>query len=91
VLHLTSQHFFHLKLGARIGTNNWAELIALWMLLNFARDKGIRLLQVVGDSKLVVDCFKGRAHLNIIALLPWQRRIRELQETFESISIEHVY
>jgi ribonuclease HI len=75
VLHLTSDHFFHLKLGVGIGTNNQAKLIALWVLLNFAQDKGIRLLQVVGDSKLVVDWFKGRAHLDIIDLLPWQCRI----------------
>jgi hypothetical protein len=91
VLYLTFDHFFHLKFKVGLGTNNRGELIALWVLLNFAQDKGIRNIQVFGDSKLVVDWFKGRAQLVILALLPWQHRIRELQEAYDFVTIEHVY
>jgi ribonuclease HI len=36
------------------------ELIALWTLLETTKKKDIRKLQVMGDSKLVIDWAKGK-------------------------------
>ena len=41
--------------GAGEGTNNRVETYALWILLKAAVEKGIRTLQVLGDSKLLID------------------------------------
>lgn len=56
-VYLSQNHIFKLKLGARIGTNNIVELLALWGLLYLENYKKLRKLQVVGDFKLVVDWF----------------------------------
>ena len=36
-LHLSENHFFHLKMGLGRGTNNYAELLSLKLLLLFAK------------------------------------------------------
>lgn len=72
VLHLSSDHYVLLKLGAGLGTNTRVELIALWILLNFARNKGIHHLQVVGNYKVVIDWFKGKAQFDSLPLSSWQ-------------------
>lgn len=41
VLHLNEDHFFRLKWGLGEGTNNRAELLALYMLLIFAHEKEV--------------------------------------------------
>jgi len=91
VLYLSPNHFFLLKLGVGLGSNTQAELMALYALLYFGRDKGIQRLQVVGDSKVIVDCFQGKAHLDSLILTAWQCKIRDLQESYHSVSIEHIY
>jgi hypothetical protein len=61
------------------------------VLLNFAQNKGIRNVQAFGDSKLVLDWFKGREQLVILASLSLQHKIRQLQEAFDFVTIEHFY
>jgi hypothetical protein len=48
------------------------ELIVLWVLLLYARDIEIQQLQVVGDSKVVLEWFQRKALLEILVLIPWQ-------------------
>jgi ribonuclease HI len=91
VLHLFPNHIFLLKLGVGHGRNTQDELISLWVLFNFAREKGIWHLQVVGDSKVVIDWFKRKTQLDILVMLPWQRKIQDLKESYDSIIIEHIY
>ena len=58
--------------GAGEGTNNRAETYAMWMLLKATVEKGIRTLQVLGDSKLLIDWENGRSqisNLNLNAIL----------------------
>ena len=42
-------------MGLGIGTNNFAELLALNLLLQIAGEKGIHNLQIFGDSKNVIN------------------------------------
>ena len=56
-LFLGEKHYFHLQLRASVGTNTRVELLALWGLLFFARSKGILSLQVVEDSKVIINWF----------------------------------
>jgi len=52
---MDSSFYFHLKYAAGEGTNNRVELYALWILLKCAKEKGLHKLQVLGDSKLVIN------------------------------------
>jgi ribonuclease HI len=46
---------FQAKLAVGPSTKNREELYAMWLLLKTTADKGIKKLQVFGDSKLMVD------------------------------------
>lgn len=63
----------------------------LWDLFHFSSEKRIRQLQMVGDPKVIVNWFQGKNQLESLVLAAWQCRIRELQETFDSITVEHIY
>ena len=78
VLHLSHDHFFRRKLGSGIGSNTRVELLALWVLLKFSKDKGVHDIHIVGDSKVIVDWFLGKACLEFLVLEQWQSRVCEL-------------
>jgi len=66
------------------------ELLALWALLLFADKKGFHL-QVLGDSKVIVDSVNDKGGLNGCTLEYWCRRICCEQTHFSEITSEHVY
>jgi ribonuclease HI len=55
VLYISSTHYIHIRYSPGGGTNNREELIAPWTLLEVAKKKNVRSLQVYGDSKMVFD------------------------------------
>jgi ribonuclease HI len=55
ILHLSPDNSFKLKMGMGSETNNFTELMALKLLLLFAREKEVKSLQIVGDSMLVIN------------------------------------
>jgi ribonuclease HI len=91
VLHLSHSKFYNLKLGVGAGSNTRAKLLALWGLLNFAKSIHVEHLQVVGDSKLIVDWINHICNLQVLNLESWQKRIRQLQEAFQELTITQVY
>ena len=54
-LYLNQSHFFQISLGLGTGTNNYAELMTLKLLLCFANERNYRELQVYGDSMVVIN------------------------------------
>jgi ribonuclease HI len=84
ILYLDSAHHFSLKYGAGRGTNNRAEIYALWILLKVAVDKQVRKIQVLGDSKLVMDWANGKAQIIL-------ERILEIRALFEEVSFAHIF
>ena len=73
------------------GTNTRAELLALWSLLHYAASLGIDSIQIAGDSRIIVEWFKGKLKLDVLHLTYWKERILLLQRQFKEISIQHVY
>ena len=67
--------------GEGEGTNNRADTYALWMLLKAAVEKGIRTLQVLGDSKLLIDWENGHSQISNLNLNPILELILELKRT----------
>jgi ribonuclease HI len=48
-------------------------------------------LQVYGDSKIVIDWLNNRGKLQVISLVRWKDRIKELTKSFNTISFSHIY
>ena len=82
---------FNVKWNCGIGTNTRSELLALWSILHLARTLGIDSIQIAGDSRVIVDWFKGIIHLDAILLTFWMDRILQMRDQFLEISIQHIY
>ena len=54
---------FRLKLNCGSGTNTRGELLALWCILFFSFYKKVTRLEVVGDSKVIIDWFTNENNL----------------------------
>ena len=68
ILYLSDQHFFTFLVGLGLGTNNFAELLALKLLTTLALKQGVQSLQVFGDSQLVINWISGKFRINNILL-----------------------
>ncbi|MDE2600102.1 MAG: ribonuclease HI family protein [Rhodocyclaceae bacterium] len=72
------------------GCNNEAELNALCALLELARDKGVRHLQIYGDSDVAVKYVAGIKSTEIERLRKLVERSQILLGNFESVSLSWV-
>jgi ribonuclease HI len=70
VLYLKENHRISFKAVVGEGTNNRAELYALWLLMRPAFEKGLEQLQILGDSKLVISWENGKNNLQNLSLYP---------------------
>ena len=59
---------FNIKWNCGFGTNTRSELLALWSILHFARSLGIDAIQIAGDSRIIVEWFKGIIQLEAVLL-----------------------
>lgn len=78
--------------GKRIGetTNNQAEYAALIRALNAAADLGLDEIDIRGDSELIVNQVQGVWDTNDPDLREQRVRVRELLNSFDRWSLEHV-
>jgi ribonuclease HI len=91
VLHLSYSHLFKMKWGLGPGTNNFAELMALKLLLTFAGEKGISNLQIFGDSMVIINWIRKSQKCHNIRLLPLLDEVFLILDTYSNFSIHHVY
>jgi hypothetical protein len=91
ILFLSISHYINIKHGAGHGTKNWAELYTLWLLIKTAADRGIPKLQVLGDSKLLIDWANGKNMIINLVLSLVMSRVVEIKRRFEAISSLHIY
>jgi ribonuclease HI len=73
------------------GTNTREELLGVWATLTLATRLAIRDIQVLGDSKIVIDWLNDKGSLQACALESWKNRIRDLIKNFREISFAHIY
>jgi ribonuclease HI len=76
-------------LGA--GTNNRVELMGVWATLFLEIRLHITGLQIIGDSKLIIDWCNGIGSLQSLALEGWKDQIKKLSTLFEKVSYNHAY
>ena len=90
-LYLSKSHSFHLSSGLGRGSNNFAELMALKILILFALEQHCHSLQSFGDSMIVLDWARGSSRCNVFRILPILEEVVLLLQNFNDISFTHVY
>ena len=55
LLYLSKTHFFEMIVGLGEGSNNFAEIMSLKLLLVLAAEKGVTTLNFMGDSSNVIN------------------------------------
>ena len=91
VLHLSESHFFVMSMGLGGGTNNFAELMSLKLLLMFPIEKGCTELNFLGDSMNVTNWFNQTQECRHLRLAHIIYSIRQLLLRYNSFSCRHVY
>jgi len=91
LLYLSNDHFFEISFGLGEGSNNFAELMSLKMLLIFAAEKGCQNLALFGDSVNVINWVNGIQQCKHIRLANLLILVRELMSSFDTIICRHVY
>jgi ribonuclease HI len=74
-----------------IGTNTRAELLGAWATHILVVRLNIEVIQVIGDSKIIIDWLKDRGKLQVASLMGWMDRIIKLKKSFREIYYTHVY
>ena len=91
VLFLAESHFFVMSMGLGEGTNNFAELMSLKLLLIFALEKGCNDLNFLGDSMNVINWINQIQECRHLRLAHILQAIRLLLSRFNTFSCRHVY
>jgi ribonuclease HI len=91
ILYFSESHYFTLTSGLGTGTNNYAELMSLKLLIAFALEKNCKMLIVFGDSKNVINWINGTQRCTNIRLANIVEDIKFLQTAFDSLTCRHVY
>jgi hypothetical protein len=56
-----------------------------------AKKLSISSIQVMGDSKVIIEWLMNKGRLKVAALEGWKIRIKELTKLFRSITYQHIY
>jgi ribonuclease HI len=73
------------------GTNTRAELLGAWVTLHLASISNIEHLQLIGDSRVIIDWLNHKGKLQTITLLAWNDRIILLQRHFKKLIFTHTF
>lgn len=90
---ITSPTSFHLPFTARLCfdcTNNMVEYEACIYGLEAVIDLRIKILEVYGDSALVISQVKGDWETRDSKLIPYNEHIRKMIPYFDEISFHHI-
>jgi ribonuclease HI len=90
VLHLKKDDYIHIHYALENDTNNRAEFISLWTLLEIVVRKVIKKLQVMGDSKMVIEWERKKANVHNIRLESLLQDIKLSFQSFEWLSFNHI-
>ena len=88
---MTEDHYYLMKWGLGVGINNKAELLASYMILIFAHDKGLLHLQIFGDSILVINSLNNAQRCHNIQLTPILEEVAHIRSIFNLITFRHIF
>ena len=75
---LKDDHYITFKAGLGEGTNNFAELYALKLLISLSLKKQIKHIQIFGDSMLVINWISVNLEFIKFSLLSFFKRLSDL-------------
>jgi len=90
IFHLRKNHYIHICYVLGSSTNNRVEFISLWTLLEATIKKDVKKMQVLGDSKLVIEWAKQKIKVQDIRLESLLKDIKFPFRSFEWISFSHI-
>jgi len=91
LLYLTDSHYFEISSCLGEGSNNFAEMMSIKMLLSFAYEKGCQNITVFGDSMNVVNWIRGIQQCRNIRLANLLSLVRMIIHGLDSFACRHVY
>lgn len=91
IIHLSKTKSLKASVGLGTGTNNYAELSALKLLLCWLIHRHILTVQIFGDSLSVVNWVNGQSRCHSYMLRPLLEEIMSLKSSFNVFSIGHIY
>ena len=78
-------------MGLGTGTNNYAELMALKLLLYFALERNYRKIQIFGDSLVILNWINKIQKCRNISLSALYEEANRLLSHFDAITCKHIY
>eukprot|EP00253_Pinus_taeda_P004333 PITA_04333 len=90
-IHLNHEHSLRASVGLGQGSNNYAELSALRLLLCWSLKRNISSIQIFGDSMNVVKWVNGNAMCHNQILKTILEDIVSLKSRFHNFSICHIF
>ena len=78
-------------MGLGIGSNNYAELMDLNLLLCFAIEKNCKRIQIFGDSLVILNWINKNQRCRNLSLSTLFEESIRLLSNFDSITCKHVY
>lgn len=91
VIHLDEGHSLLASVGIGTGSNNFAELTALKLLLCWLIHRHIFTIQIFGDSLNVINWVNGNSRCQNYMLRPLLDEIMNLKQSFNGFFLEHIY
>eukprot|EP00253_Pinus_taeda_P007952 PITA_07952 len=91
IIHLSPSHNLKASVGLGSGSNNYAELNALKLLLCWLIHKHILSIQIFGDSQNVIRWVNGLSTCRNQALKQILGEIQRIKPMFNSLSICHIF
>jgi len=91
VIHINANHSLKAFVGLGTGSNNFAELSALRLLLCWLLQRNIYTIQIFGDSLNVINWVNGKSSCKNQILKLLLEELQELKSSFNSLSICHIF
>ena len=73
------------------GSNNFAELLGLKLLLSLSLDNNLKKLHIFGDSQLVINWVSGKYRIQNAQLAQILMEVHRLVDMFDSVVFMHIY
>ena len=91
IIYWSDQSFLVSRAGLGEGSNNYAEVMSLKLILLLAVEKNIRKINIMGDSLLIINWANKHSECHTLRLRPILEEIHLLVTRFDHISFSHVY
>eukprot|EP00253_Pinus_taeda_P004311 PITA_04311 len=91
IIHVNANQSIKASVGLRTGSNNYAEMSALKLLLCWLIQRNIFTIQIFGDSLNVINWVIGKSTYKNYMLKTLLEDLQDLQISFNSFSLCHIY